>query len=325
MTLPDSAVPDCTVLIPTYNRRETLLRCLDHLSVQSCGAAGLQVIVVDDGSTDGTAEAATNRVWPFASFELISQANAGPAAARNRGLRLAQAPVTLFINDDALLLRDAVATHLAAHAAHPDSMVLGRFDFVPEFAATPLGRILTETPHLFCHSLLIDGDVLLADLAATCNLSVPTQPAQQTGFDEYFTFAAEDVDFAKRLEAGGVTLRFVESARALHDHHLTLDNLERMARLRGVGAARLAMKHGVPEAMLREVRAVRASAGDIEAALVASVDTLRRCLPETRASEPFPEACYGALADLFRLGNLIGYLDEPGLVSMAESEPLVSA
>lgn len=309
----------CSVLIPTYNRHDTILRCLDHLAAQTVGADTLQVIVVDDGSSDGTVTTLRSRFWPFAELIVHRQANAGPAAARARGLMDATAPVTLFINDDALVAPDAIQAHLRVHGEHPDSMVLGTFDFAPAVADTPVSRILTQTSHLFAYPLLTDGDTAAADLGATCNLSVPTIGAVGAGFDQRFTFAAEDVDFALRLQNAGYTLRFCASARAHHDHRLTVDAIERMARLRGVGAARLSLKHGVPDKLLSDLRVVMTDIEGAEQAFARAGQLLRAELRDDVTVEHFSEDCYGALDTVFRVGNLLGCLDEPALVRRAMS------
>lgn len=309
--------PCCSVVIPTYNRRETVTRCIEHLAHQDCDAGSLQIIVVDDGSTDDTVRALQALSHEFAELIVQTQPNAGPGAARNKGLRLAAADIVLFINDDTLLAPQAISAHLRTHHEHPKSMVLGSFDFVPEFAATPLGRILSETPHLFSYPLFCDGDELAAELAATCNLSVATVAAQAAGFDPRYTFAAEDIDFALRLQADGLILRHASDAQAYHDHHLTIEGLAHTAVLRGLGAARLALKHGVPQKLLTDVRRTVLHEVQTRHELAAAVQALEAELAEPSPGKRFAEGAYVALADIFRLGNLLGHLDEPALVGEA--------
>ncbi len=308
----------CSVVVPTYNRSETVRRCLEHLAGQDCGAASLQVIVVDDGSTDNTVAALNAFPHAFAQLNVSSQANAGPGAARDNGLARATAEYTLMINDDTLLAPEAISAHLEAHRAKPNSMILGTFDFVPEFARTPLGRILSETPHLFPYPLFADGDELSAELAATCNLSVPTDAALRVGFDPRYTFAAEDVDFALGLQDEGFVLRHVAGARAHHDHHLTVEGLGRTAVLRGLGAARLALKRGVRPKMFGYVRRTLLRESQTRDELAGAMATLDSELARATGDGLFEEAAYVALADIFRLGNLLGYLDEPSLVGEAQ-------
>lgn len=313
---------ECAVLIPTYNRRNTILSCLEHLAAQDVGAHRLQVIVVDDGSTDDTVSTLEAANYPFGGFTVLTQRNAGPGAARNAGLSHVRAPFTLFINDDTLLSPGAIRAHLDTHHDHPMSMVLGSFVFIEEFLATPLGRLLTEVPVLFSYPLFDDGDELAAMLVATCNLSVPTEPAQRAGFDSRFTFAAEDVDFGVRLEAEGYVLRYCEGAAARHDHHLTIDGLKRTARLRGLGAARLALKCQTHDALLSDVRAAVNDHAELTRLFDEAADELEHLLADLGAAEPIPEPGYAAVSQIFKLGNMLGYLDEPTLVTLASERSL---
>ena len=311
---------DCAVLIPTYNRCATVITCLEHLEAQTCGPERLEVIIVDDGSSDDTVATVSARRSPFARLEVFSQQNAGPGAARNLGLTEVRAPITLFINDDTLLAPGAIAAHLDTHRRFPRSMVLGTFVFVDDFLMTPLGRLLTEVPLLFSYPLFDDGDELSANLAATCNLSVESGAAKQAGFDPWFTFAAEDVDFALRLEEVGHTLRHCAAARARHDHHLTVEGLKRTAVLRGLGAAKLALKHNRHSAILSDVRAAAADRLELTRLFDEAADTLHGLLGAVEGVDPIPEPAYRAASKIFTLGNMLGYLDEPTIVALA-SEP----
>jgi len=94
--------PLLSVVIPTFNRRELLDETLLSLSI---GASDrIEIIVVDDGSSDGTMEMLEERSkeWPVLRFE--QQKNAGPGAARNRGVAMARAEWIAFLDSDDLWL-----------------------------------------------------------------------------------------------------------------------------------------------------------------------------------------------------------------------------
>ncbi|WP_088622689.1 glycosyltransferase family 2 protein [Oceanicola sp. 22II-s10i] len=106
-----------SVIIPLYNKRRTVLRAIDSVLGPEC-PDGVELIVVDDGSTDGSAEIAESRKDD--RMRIVRQANAGPAAARNAGARLASAPVLSFLDADDEWCNGFACAGLAALDAHPD-------------------------------------------------------------------------------------------------------------------------------------------------------------------------------------------------------------
>lgn len=146
-------LPTVSVIIPTYNRRESLRRALDTVLVQE----GLdwtfraEVLVVDDGSTDGTPDVV--RAYDKVQY-LRHDVNRGPSAARNTGVAAATGEYVAFLDDDDLWLPHKLRTQLRRLVDDPSvglvySQVLvqtGRGDFVwPHW--TPEGSVL---PALTC-------------------------------------------------------------------------------------------------------------------------------------------------------------------------------
>jgi len=84
-----------SVIIPTYNGADKIGRCLASLRGQDYPAS-FEVIVVNDGSTDRTLEV----LKQFPEVRVLTQANAGPAAARNRGAKEASGDLIVFTDDD---------------------------------------------------------------------------------------------------------------------------------------------------------------------------------------------------------------------------------
>lgn len=314
--------PLCAVVLATYNRREVMVRCLEHLGAQTVGPETIEVIVVDDESPDDTVEVLRARHEEFAQFTVLEQPNSGPGAARNLGMEHVTAPITLFINDDTLLAPRAIEEHLLAHAQHPMSMVLGTFVFVPEFLHQPLGRLLTEVPLLFSYPLFEDGDRLSASMGATCNLSVDSEAAKEVGFDPWFNFpAVEDVDFSLRLGELGYQLRYHEAAEAEHDHHLTVPGIMATSLIRGLGTSRLELKRGPTMEFLTEVKLASTDRDELARLFEESGETLEAGLLSATNGAPIPESAYEAVSKLFKLGNLLGSLDEPLILeAVAQSE-----
>ena len=122
----DSIVPapaTISVIIPTYNRKDMLRETLESLAGQTYPSSCFEVIVVDDGSTDGTAEIAAE-VFPF-TLRYFRQSNQGDAEARNLGARQSQADFMVFLDDD-ILVEPGYLTHLInAHDKRQKKIVVG--------------------------------------------------------------------------------------------------------------------------------------------------------------------------------------------------------
>ncbi len=140
-----AAVADVTVIVPVYNAMPYLTRCLMSLVRQSIGRSRLEVIAVDDGSTDGSGVVLDRFVRRFPDlFTVIHQPNSGgPAGPSNRGLRLATGRYVFFLGADDYLGRSALARLVAAGDGWGADVVAGRMvgcngRFVPQaiFART---------------------------------------------------------------------------------------------------------------------------------------------------------------------------------------------
>ena len=116
--------PSLSVLIATHNRREMLARCLAALAAQSEDPAAFEVIVADDGSTDGTAAALAELSTPF-ELRTIEHAKAGKPVVLNAAIEAARGEVCLFIDDDVIASPQLVAEHLAAHRREPRTLGIG--------------------------------------------------------------------------------------------------------------------------------------------------------------------------------------------------------
>jgi GT2 family glycosyltransferase len=212
-----------SVLIPTFNRRETLAKTLPALFAQQ-GLEGVawEIIVVDDGSTDGTADlVAELAAQSPVSLTYLYQENSGPAAARNMGLRAALAPLALMIGDDILATPGLLSQHLAAHERHPapGAAVLGLVDWSPALTVTPFMRWWAENRFRF--GALQSGKAEMHfSFFYTCNISVKREFLLEHGlFDEDFRAAAyEDTELAYRLDQAGLEMHFAPQALAYHHH-----------------------------------------------------------------------------------------------------------
>ena len=114
--------PFVSIVVPSFNRRAKLEALLDALGRQTAPLERFEVIVVLDGSTDGSAEALANRRPPF-DLRVLQRPNAGVAASRNAGIRVARHDVIVNLDDDMEPAPGFVTAHAAAHLDGDDRAV----------------------------------------------------------------------------------------------------------------------------------------------------------------------------------------------------------
>jgi glycosyltransferase involved in cell wall biosynthesis len=215
-------MPELSVVIPTYRRRDALPRALDSLARQTAAADRFEVIVVDDPVEDDSAVVAAlldAERRPFPLRHLHRDAR-GVSAARNAGWRAASGRLVMFIGDDILLAPDALAEHLAWHERHPEDEagVLGRVEWAGELRVTPFMRWL-ERGIQFDY-LSLEGIEAPWTHFYTANVSVKRAMLERIdGFDaERFPFLYEDLDVGRRLSEHGFRLLFNPAAVGEHLH-----------------------------------------------------------------------------------------------------------
>ena len=206
-----------SVVLPTFNRLERLKVVLQALATQSMDPADYEVIVVSDGSTDGTDDYLKTADLPC-RFSRITQSNSGPAAARNRGLDMASGRLVLFLDDDVVATEGLIEQHARAHIREGDgAVVIGPM-------ATPTDRRLGryarwEQSRLYKqYAALARGDYAPTFRQFyTGNASVERDLVRSVGgFDERLR-RAEDVELAYRLHRRGA--RFVYDGDAVGVHY----------------------------------------------------------------------------------------------------------
>jgi glycosyltransferase involved in cell wall biosynthesis len=126
--------PTVSVIIPTYNRKDVLRDALNSLAQQTYPKEGCEIIIVDDGSTDGTDEIAA-QAMPFA-VRYVRQENQGDAVARNTGALQSQADILVFLDDDMLLEPNYLNYLINAQDMSPKRIVVGTWDLW-QAGATP--------------------------------------------------------------------------------------------------------------------------------------------------------------------------------------------
>lgn len=113
-----------SVIIPVYNRAGMVGRAIDSVLAQQ-GAGDVEIIVIDDGSTDGSADVVRAK---YPQVRVAVQSNAGPSAARNHGIRMATGEFMAFLDSDDELVPDSLAVRMLALLANPEvDLVCGNF------------------------------------------------------------------------------------------------------------------------------------------------------------------------------------------------------
>lgn len=218
----NALLPSVSVIIPVYNGEQFLAAALE--SVLQQGYAPLEIIVVDDGSTDRSASIACS----FGEqVRYVYQANAGPAVARNHGVALAKSTIIAFLDADDLWPADKLHLQVAQLTNDPAlQIVWGRYQIIVpwqsaigarefrEFANPALGPLLG--------SMVIRKDVF-----------------DQVGvFDAAFT-PSDDVDWIMRVREAGCSLKVISPVTLFYrlhgqnlTHHKTLVQMKHIQALR---------------------------------------------------------------------------------------------
>ncbi len=226
-----------SVIVPAYCAERTLLATLAAFERQTLPREAFEVIVVDDGSPDNTAEVARR-----AGARTIVQARAGAAAARNRGARAATGDVLVFTDADCEPAPDFLERLLAP------------LDADPGLAATK-GAYLTRQRELVARFVQLEYEERYARTARVQARAggidfVDTYAAafrrevffEAGGFDERLP-VDEDQEFSFRLAAMGRRMRFVPEARVWHLHAATLAAYARKKRRIGYWKAAVLRRH----------------------------------------------------------------------------------
>ncbi|MFD2091533.1 glycosyltransferase [Blastococcus deserti] len=234
-----------SIVVPTHQRRDVLLESLASLARLEAPWP-VELVVVVDGSTDGTADAARAVALPF-PLTVVEQPNRGAAAARNTGAARATGEFLLFLDDDMVADPRLLLEHDAVLGRGADAAV-GHIPLHPDSPRTLLTRGVERWVRLRHERLLrTQGQLALGDLL-TGQLSVRADVFRQAGgFDETFNvdgaFGAEDTDFLHRLLAGGAVVRYAAGAITWQRYVVTPDQYLRQWRQGGRADAALLRKH----------------------------------------------------------------------------------
>lgn len=214
-----SGTPRFSIVIPTYDREGSIRRTLDSCFGQSFG--DVEIIVVDDGSRDGTLDSLQRIDDP--RLVVVSQANGGPAAARNHGMRIARGEYIAFLDSDDRWFRTFLEAADARLRETPDAVLygqivvdrgVGRCWIKPDRA---LGDDEPIHDFLYVHGGFIQ----------TSTLVIPRALARRVAWDESITYGDND-QFAIDLRATGARFVMLPEPLVLYEDAVRGDALSQL-------------------------------------------------------------------------------------------------
>jgi cellulose synthase/poly-beta-1,6-N-acetylglucosamine synthase-like glycosyltransferase len=231
--------PPAAVIVPVYNAAATLADCLKALARQTVPRQGYEIIVVDDGSSDGSGQIAAGY-----EVQTIRQAHAGAAAARNRGVAATQAEILLFTDADCEPLPDWIEQMLAPLA---DPTVAGVKGIYRTRQRSLVARFTQAELEEKYDRLARAGQIDFVDTYAAAYRRDLFQALG--GFDPGIALA-EDQEFSFRVARAGHRLVFAPAAAVYHRHLTTLGGYLR--RKAGIGRWKVTVHARHPAKAVRD-------------------------------------------------------------------------
>ncbi len=235
--------PMISVVMPTFNRRETLEEVLPKLTQQTYPIDSYEILLCDSGSTDGTQEMIAAMNIP--NLHFLPGENRGRSGARNRGIQAAKGEIVLFTDADILASKNLLEEHARMHTAEPGIAVVGR-----EVQVDTLDEYRDVVAHPEKQRCLHSASTkeLSWMFFLTGNASARRADLIRVGgFDENFTgYGHEDLELGYRLKKAGVHLRYDFTALNYHWHPVGFEERCDKARMSGVSTIRFYRKYKDP-------------------------------------------------------------------------------
>ncbi len=238
-------IPCISVIIPTFNRKELIQGAIRGVLNQNVPASTFELIVVDDGSTDGTKDVVDSlrAEYPDHKLVYVFQENRGAAHARNTGAERARGEILFFTDSDCTVPKHWLWTHLEAYRQHPEIVGTGGGMLTVRTDATLLDTFRnTGQDNRFVmryRNVLIktNDTTLIVTPFDSANMSVRTEAFKHVnGFYRVAVGSMayhEDIDFALRIQLTEGKMALVPGAPAFNQRLLSLREFCDVAYVRG--------------------------------------------------------------------------------------------
>lgn len=235
-------MPEISVVIPTYNRLETLAEVIPTLLAQDLPASDFELLICDSNSSDGTAEFLARVRTQHDNVRHLPGAYTGRAMARNAGIDAARGEIVLFNDSDILASPDLLSQHLRHHRKERNVAVVGLEVQVKDLADYAYKRDHPQARG-FLHKPTRKRLPWLFFL--TGNASVRRDDLLRVGkFDESFTgYGHEDLELGYRLERAGIRILYEPNAVNYHCQDVPHDDQKEKMKLAGRSTVRFYRKH----------------------------------------------------------------------------------
>ncbi len=248
-----------SVIIPTYNRSDILLKTLDALNRQKFLTDNFEIIIINDGSSDDTENKVTKylKINKDLNAKYLKQKNSGQGIARNNGIAHCKGDIIVFIGDDIIVSENFLTEHLKFHQKYKsgNDAVLGFIDWHPEIQITNFMKWLTNGSsifgkfggHQFAYEKLNGKDIADFNFFYTSNISIKREiiEKKEDQFDcDFGTYGWEDIELGYRLQKKyGLKLHYNPNAIAFHYHYLDEKSLKQRMQSIGQSAHIIHNKH----------------------------------------------------------------------------------
>jgi glycosyltransferase involved in cell wall biosynthesis len=233
-----------SVIIPTYNRLDKLKKTLAAFGEQTLAKQFFEVIVVDDGSLDGTKDFMEEFVQKTElNLKYFSLEHHGAGSARNFGLERAEGEIIFFCGDDTRPEKDLLKIHYWQHEVSDNVAVLGLALWDESQRISEFMHYLAPNGPQFHYGTIQDKQSAGFSHFYTCNISLDKKWLADEKFDEKFIFGFEDIELGMRLENKGLKIVYDPRAKVYHDHYYDEESFVKRMRMIGCGAVQFMDKY----------------------------------------------------------------------------------